>query len=166
MEILGIDIGGSGIKGAVVDTDKGSLLTERYRIPTPDPAKPLPVANTVAEIARHFDYKGLIGCGFPAVIRLDGQICLLNPSENLSVAMAESLIKERGLQGVARDSLLGWAQRAEAHHRWTEKELNNLFAAAGLSLVDTEVKIGPGLARFARGAFAENYQKLAEQYNN
>lgn len=69
MEILGIDIGGSGIKGAPVNVEDGSLLAPRYRIPTPLPAKPKPVADTVAEVARHFDWKGPIGCGFPAVIR-------------------------------------------------------------------------------------------------
>ncbi len=69
MEILGIDIGGSGIKGAVVDTEKGELSAERYRIPTPQPAKPKDVAKVVAKIACHFDWQGAIGCTFPAVIK-------------------------------------------------------------------------------------------------
>ena len=68
MEILGIDIGGSGIKGAIVDTRSGALLTPRQRIPTPEPAKPEPMAEVVAEIARHFEWSGPIGCGFPAPI--------------------------------------------------------------------------------------------------
>jgi len=69
MNILGIDIGGSGIKGALVDLDKGSLTTERLRIPTPQPATPVAVARTVAEIARHFNWSGPIGCGLPAVVQ-------------------------------------------------------------------------------------------------
>ncbi len=69
MQVLGIDIGGSGIKGAPVDIQKGEMLTERYRIPTPRPAKPKPVAMTVAEIAKYFDWQGPIGCGFPAVVQ-------------------------------------------------------------------------------------------------
>jgi len=69
MQVLGIDIGGSGIKGAPVDVEKGVMLTERYRIPTPQPAKPKPVAKTVAEIAKYFDWKDPIGCGFPAVVQ-------------------------------------------------------------------------------------------------
>ena len=68
-EILGIDIGGSGIKGAPVDVDSGSLLASRFRIPTPSPAKPRPVAETVAQIAHHFAWKGPIGCGFPAIVQ-------------------------------------------------------------------------------------------------
>ena len=69
MEVLGIDIGGSGIKGAPVDVKKGVMLTDRYRIPTPKSAKPEPVAKTVAKIAKYFNWDGPIGCGFPAVVR-------------------------------------------------------------------------------------------------
>ncbi|RME60555.1 MAG: ROK family protein [Caldilineae bacterium] len=69
MEILGIDIGGSGIKGALVNAETGELLTERRRIPTPDPSTPDAVAEVVAAIVKHFDWKGLVGCTFPAVIR-------------------------------------------------------------------------------------------------
>jgi len=68
MNTLGIDIGGSGIKGAVVDTDTGALLTDRVRIPTPEKAKPADVAKVVAELVHGLDYKGTIGCGFPAVV--------------------------------------------------------------------------------------------------
>jgi len=69
MQVLGIDIGGSGIKGAPVDVEKGEMLTERYRIKTPRPAKPKPIAKTVAKIARYFEWDGPIGCGFPAVVQ-------------------------------------------------------------------------------------------------
>ena len=47
MKVLGIDIGGSGVKGAIVDTELGELVSERHRIPTPHPAKPEAVAKTV-----------------------------------------------------------------------------------------------------------------------
>jgi polyphosphate glucokinase len=69
MEVLGIDIGGSGIKGAPVDTETGVMLASRYRIKTPQPAKPKPVAKVVAEIAQHYNWNGPIGCGFPAAMR-------------------------------------------------------------------------------------------------
>ena len=71
MDVLGIDIGGSGIKGAIIDTTTGALKTERLRIPTPTPATPQAVAATVAELVSQFEWQGLIGCGFPAVI-VDG----------------------------------------------------------------------------------------------
>lgn len=69
MHILGIDIGGSGIKGVPVDTKTGKLLSGRYRIATPRPATPNAVADTVAKITEHFDWSGPIGCGFPAVVQ-------------------------------------------------------------------------------------------------
>ncbi|MCF8302674.1 MAG: ROK family protein [Bacteroidales bacterium] len=69
MEVLGIDVGGSGVKGIPVDTKDGKLLKERLRIPTPQPATPQAIADTVAEIARHFKWRGIIGVGFPAAIR-------------------------------------------------------------------------------------------------
>lgn len=69
MKILGIDIGGTGIKGAVVDTKKGHLVTDRLRLPTPQPATPDAVAATVAAIAGHFEWTGAIGCTFPGVVR-------------------------------------------------------------------------------------------------
>lgn len=69
MEVLGLDIGGSGIKGAIIDTENGTMITERHRIPTPEGAEPEDVAQKVAEIINFFDYHGPIGCGFPAIIQ-------------------------------------------------------------------------------------------------
>lgn len=68
MNVLGIDVGGSGIKGAIVDTKTGTLVTERHRIATPQPATPEAVAETIAQLVRHFNWQGLVGCGFPAAI--------------------------------------------------------------------------------------------------
>lgn len=69
MEILGIDIGGTGIKGAPVDTERGVLLAERQRIDTPKPARPQDVADVVSELVRQFDWKGPFGCTMPSVVR-------------------------------------------------------------------------------------------------
>ena len=69
MQILGVDIGGSGIKGAIVDTVKGELVTERYRIETPQPATPEAIAAALAQLVIHFNWHGPVGCGFPAVIQ-------------------------------------------------------------------------------------------------
>ena len=69
MEILGLDVGGSGIKGALVNMETGEMITERFRIPTPKSRKPKPMAEVVAKIVKHFDYSGPIGCGFPTVIK-------------------------------------------------------------------------------------------------
>jgi len=69
MEVLGIDIGGSGIKGALVNSETGEMLTKRHRIPTPEGRKPKDMARVVNEIVKHFDYKGHVGVGFPTVIK-------------------------------------------------------------------------------------------------
>lgn len=66
--MLGIDIGGSGVKGAPVDESTGRLTAERFRVPTPTPATPEAIAATVAEIVRHFAWTGRIGCTYPGVV--------------------------------------------------------------------------------------------------
>ena len=69
MNILGIDIGGSGIKGAIVDVKTGEMTTERQRIDTPTPSTPEAVAQVVAELVQQLNYQGPIGCTFPAVVQ-------------------------------------------------------------------------------------------------
>ena len=69
MTALGIDIGGTVIKGAPVNVETGELLAERFRIPTPHPALPNAVADVVEQIAKHFDYSGPAGVTFPAIIK-------------------------------------------------------------------------------------------------
>ena len=68
MKVLGIDIGGSAIKGAPVDTSTGRLLAGRFKIETPLPLSPGEMADAAAMIAAHFRWRGPIGVGFPGVI--------------------------------------------------------------------------------------------------
>jgi len=68
MKTLGIDIGGSAVKGAPVDTKTGRLLGERFRIATPQPLSPLQMGRAIQQIATHFDWRGPIGVGFPGVV--------------------------------------------------------------------------------------------------
>ena len=69
-QILGIDVGATGIKGAIVDVRTGELLTERIKLPTPRPATPAAVTAVIRDLASLFKWKSgdLVGCGFPAVI--------------------------------------------------------------------------------------------------
>jgi polyphosphate glucokinase len=69
MDLLGIDIGGTGIKGAPVDIERGVLSADRFRLVTPHPATPDAVAATVTEIVGHFGVDGRVGATFPAVIQ-------------------------------------------------------------------------------------------------
>jgi polyphosphate glucokinase len=66
---FGVDIGGTGIKGAPVDLAKGKLAKDRFRVPTPRPATPEAVANVVREVLDHFDWTDEFGCTFPAVVQ-------------------------------------------------------------------------------------------------
>jgi polyphosphate glucokinase len=73
MNVFGIDIGGSGIKGAPVDTESGEFVKERVRIKTPQPATPEAIVSTAVEVVREADWQGPVGCGFPAVVK-DGVV--------------------------------------------------------------------------------------------
>jgi polyphosphate glucokinase len=67
--VLGIDIGGSGIKGNLVDPSSGVVLAERFKLETPQPSVPDAVAAVVAKIVEHFEYVGPVGCTFPAIVK-------------------------------------------------------------------------------------------------
>jgi polyphosphate glucokinase len=69
MNVFGIDVGGSGIKGAPVDADTGELLAERVRVKTPMPATSQAILETAVEVVRQSGWDGPVGCGFPAVIK-------------------------------------------------------------------------------------------------
>ncbi len=92
--VLGIDVGGSGIKGAPVDAQAGKLLAERVRIPTPEGAEPQPVARVVAEVAQAFDWKGPIGIGFPAPIKSGVAMMAANVSPKWLGVNADELFTE------------------------------------------------------------------------
>jgi len=68
MDVLGIDIGGSSLKGAPVNTRTGKLLAERVRVATPGKLTPKQMAKEVHDIVAHFRWKGPVGLGFPGVI--------------------------------------------------------------------------------------------------
>jgi polyphosphate glucokinase len=65
---FGVDIGGSGIKGGIVDLDTGQLIGERFKLPTPQPATPSAVAKTVAAVVNEFGWKGPLGVTYPGVV--------------------------------------------------------------------------------------------------
>ncbi len=91
MIILGVDIGGSGIKGALVDTETGEILGEKIRIETPQPATPEAVAETLKELVSKFDYSGPVGCGFPATVHHGIAFTAANIDKNWINTPAEKL---------------------------------------------------------------------------
>jgi polyphosphate glucokinase len=94
VSILGIDVGGSGIKGAPVNTRVGKLLTERLRIKTPEKAAPKPVGEVVVQIAQAFNWKGHIGIGFPAPIKGGVAMMAANVSEKWVGVNADELFSK------------------------------------------------------------------------
>jgi polyphosphate glucokinase len=67
-DVLGVDIGGTGIKAAPVDVAAGRLAAERVKLPTPQPAAPDPVARVIRELVDQFSWQGPIGITFPGVV--------------------------------------------------------------------------------------------------
>ncbi len=97
MEVLGVDIGGSGIKGAIVETSTGEFVSERLRIDTPQPATPPAVAAVVAEISAHFHWKAPIGCTFPAVVKRGVTMTAANVHDDwIGTDAADLLEREMG----------------------------------------------------------------------
>ncbi|MFF7210153.1 polyphosphate--glucose phosphotransferase [Streptomyces sp. NPDC008238] len=68
MSVFGVDIGGSGIKGAPVDLGRGDLAEERFKVLTPHPATPDAVAECVKQVVDHFGWTGPVGATFPGVV--------------------------------------------------------------------------------------------------
>jgi polyphosphate glucokinase len=95
VEILGIDIGGTGIKGAPVNIEKGRLVTERFRLETPKKASPKDVVNTVAEVVKHFQWKGPVGCTLPSVVIRGEVLTAANIDKSWIGLNAESLLGEQ-----------------------------------------------------------------------
>lgn len=65
---FGVDVGGSGVKGGLVDLTTGELIGERFKLDTPQPSTPEAVAETVAKIVEHFEWDGEIGITLPCVV--------------------------------------------------------------------------------------------------
>ncbi|WP_030419021.1 ROK family protein [Streptomyces sp. SCSIO 75703] len=96
MQIFGVDIGGSGIKGAPVDLDRGDLARERHKVLTPSPATPDGVADGVRQVVGHFGWTGPVGLTFPGVVT-DGATVLTaaNVDKGWVGTDARALFRER-----------------------------------------------------------------------
>jgi SAM-dependent methyltransferase len=85
------------------------------------------------------------------LLRPGGKVAMLNPSEYLNEQAAQSFVHEKGLEGVARDTLLKWARRTEENHQWTEEATCDLYNEAGMKYMGSALKVGPGFGRFSWG---------------
>jgi len=92
---MGVDIGGTGVKGAPVDVEKGMLTDERFRILTPKPATPDAVADVVADVVDHFGWVGSIGATFPAVVKNGVTLSAANVDKKWVGTDAAALFSQR-----------------------------------------------------------------------
>ena len=93
MKLLGIDIGGSGIKAALVNSETGKLLSERYRVPTPKPSHPDAVAKRIKKVLEHFEWTGPVGVSFPTVIKNGMCIATGNISKEWKLRRVDQLFE-------------------------------------------------------------------------
>lgn len=84
------------------------------------------------------------------VLKPDGALVMLNPSPEMSLQSATALADARELTGAGRDQLLEWGSAAEKHHRWSTADLQSLIGSVGLSITETQARIGDGLALYVR----------------
>ncbi len=92
---FGVDIGGSGIKGGLVDLEAGALDGERLRIATPQPSTPEAVADVVAEIVAKFEWTGPVGITLPCVIKHGVALTAANVSKDWVDTDARALFAKR-----------------------------------------------------------------------
>ena len=102
MEVLGIDIGGTGIKGAPVNVRTRELTGERVKILTPNPSTPKKVAGVINEIAQRFQWQGRIGVGFPGVVKQGKIFTAVNLDTSwIGVAIEQLVERETGCKAKA-----------------------------------------------------------------
>lgn len=165
--ILGVDIGGSGIKGALVDVTTGKAVTERIRIETPKPAFPDAVAETVKLLIEEIGYEGsVIGCGFPAIVINGVAKSAANIDESWIDINVEKLLGEKTGKEVF---VLNDADAAGV----AEVNFGSLQRAEGVSILLT-LGTGIGSAVFNQGMLVPNtefghlylkdHKKVVEKY--
>ena len=93
--VFGIDIGGTGIKGAIVNVTTGELVTERNKLLTPKPAVPGAIAETCVELLKQSNWNGPIGCGFPSIVKNGVLLSAANIDESNIGVNFQQLLEEK-----------------------------------------------------------------------
>ena len=148
---VGIDIGGTGIKGAVVDASTGKLLSERIKIPTPDGGEPDAIVDTVQQIIKQLGHLGKrepVGVCFPAIV-IDGKtLSAANVSKKWIGLEAEKLFEK----GLSRD--IHFVNDADAAG-FAENRFGAAKGAKGLTIMTT-LGTGIGTALIYNGTLVPN----------
>ena len=151
MNVLGIDIGGSGVKGAIVDTDSGELLSEKIRFPTPKKSTPKKILKCIkSDIIDKLNWEGKVGCGFPGVVKKNIVYSAANVKNKwIGVDIKKKFLKKFNLDCVA----LNDADAAGI----SEIALNDKINIKGVVLVLT-VGTGIGTSIFIDGKLVPNIE--------
>ena len=152
MKVLGIDVGGSGIKGALIDTETGKFASDRLRINSPEGFRPGDVIATIGQIVTKFKYEGPLGLGFPAIV-MDGIV--MTPPTSLAfpgwenIHLAEAVAEQTGCPTVALND-------ADAAG-YAEMRFGNGRNQQGVVMVFT-LGTGIGSALFLNGRLVPNLE--------
>lgn len=144
----------SGVQAWGVDVDAGMLAQRLHPAMLHADTLHLPFAAGALDCALASNVLYLMEQPQPALnemARVAKRVALLNPSELMTMTAATELADAAGLAGLARDTLLNYAGRAERLARWDEADYARMFAAAGLALERSALSMGPGLVRMALG---------------
>lgn len=100
MKILGVDIGGSGIKGGIVDTRLGKIVSEKIRFETPSPSSPKKVIKSIKKnIIKEFEWNKYVGCGFPGIVVKNKILSAANVSKKwIGVDVAKRISRKTGCE--------------------------------------------------------------------
>jgi polyphosphate glucokinase len=122
VKFLGIDVGGTGIKGALVELPSGEILAEHLHLPTPQPATPGAVTAAIKKMIQHFQFSGPVGVGFPGVMRHGVVETAVNLSPAWVGKQADKLFKKATRLPFTVINDADAAGLAEMHHGAGRKE--------------------------------------------
>lgn len=148
---IGVDVGGTGIKAAVVDTHRGELLSGRERLPTPVPGTPEAVRDTIAELIARFDFVGPVGVALPAVMKHGVVLRATNLDRSWLGASADEIFARPLPGGLGPVTLLNDADAAGLAEAW-------FGAARGVKGLTVMITLGTGIgsALLVDGRLAAN----------
>jgi len=147
-KILGVDIGGTGVKGALVEFPGAHLIGDPLHLPTPQPATPASMAKTITKIVQHFQHKGPVGVGFPGIIRGGVVGSATHLASSWVGKNAEKLFKQKTRRPFAIVNDADAAGLAEMHHGAGKK--------VGGTVVLITLGTGIGSALFLDGVLLAN----------
>ena len=167
--VMGVDVGGSGIKGGLVDLDRGEMVTERFRFDTPDRSTPAAVANTFEKLLKEIgDYKGPIGVGFPAVVVRNVAKTAANVSDKwigTDIAKTFGQKTKNPIRAINDADAAGLASMHYGIGKPLAKDGQVLMITIGTGLGAAMFNNGELVPNFELGSvFLKGHKKIAEQY--